>query len=112
MCAFLFKRSRNHPDLHSFPTRRSSDLTLCLAVLPILTIPFLMGGVSWQESFLSVAFNLSSFCWALAAGLLASSWTKSWLRALFGAMLIAIIFGLSLGWLNCFLISSAVPSFA
>src|SRR5437773_2317321 len=36
-------------------------ITLCLAVLPVLMIPFLMGGVSWQEALLSLATNFSSF---------------------------------------------------
>src|SRR5205807_8104632 len=26
VCSFFFARSAHHPDLHSFPTRRSSDL--------------------------------------------------------------------------------------
>src|SRR5205814_9916695 len=29
--SFFFKRSRDHRDLHSFPTRRSSDLSICRA---------------------------------------------------------------------------------
>src|SRR5206468_12383932 len=48
-------------------------MTLCLAVLPVLAIPILMGGVSWLEVALSLVVNVSAFCWALAAGLLASS---------------------------------------
>src|SRR6185369_5833518 len=35
-------------------------LTLCLAVLPVLMIPLLIGGVSCQEAVLSVATNFSS----------------------------------------------------
>src|SRR5215471_8871727 len=35
-------------------------LTLWLAVLPVLAIPFLLGGVSWMEALLSVAVNFSS----------------------------------------------------
>ena len=75
-------------------------MTLCLAVLPVLMIPFLMGGVSWQEALLSLATNFSSFCWALAAGLLASAQTKNWLRALVLAVALSIIFGVCFGMLN------------
>ena len=39
-------------------------LTLWLAVLPVVTIPFLMGGVSWPEVVLSAAINFSAICWA------------------------------------------------
>src|SRR5258708_6014853 len=75
-------------------------ITLCLAVLPVLMIPFLMGGVSWQEGVLSLTINFSSFCWALGAGLLASSQTKSWLRALVLAIALSIIFGVCFGMLT------------
>ena len=57
-------------------------MTLGLAVLPVLTIPFLLGGVSWAEAVMSVMLNANAMCWALAAGLLASAWSKAWLRAM------------------------------
>src|SRR6266478_2571472 len=53
-------------------------MTLWLAVLPPLMIPFLLGGVGWREALLSVMVNLSAMCWALAAGLLASAWSRRW----------------------------------
>src|SRR5206468_1203063 len=59
-------------------------LTLWLAVLPVLMIPFLLGGVTWMEALLSVAISFSAVCWALSAGLVASAWSKSWLRSLLG----------------------------
>src|SRR6266478_5190310 len=67
-------------------------LTLWLAALPVLTIPFLLGGVSWIEALLSVAINFSAICWALAAGLLASAWSKRWVRSLLTAGVLAIFF--------------------
>ena len=77
-------------------------ITLWLAVLPVLTIPFLMGGVSWTEAALSVVMNANAMCWALAAGLLASAWSKSWPRALLGAAILAfaflVILGMAGGW--------------
>ncbi|PYI87053.1 MAG: hypothetical protein DME26_07400, partial [Verrucomicrobia bacterium] len=57
-------------------------MTLLLAVLPVLVLPFLIGGVGWKEALLALMTNLSSLFLALAAGLLASSWAKRWLRAL------------------------------
>src|SRR5262249_30704442 len=46
-------------------------LTLWLAIGPVLAISFLAGGVSWKEAVISGLVNFSSFCLALAAGLLA-----------------------------------------
>jgi ABC-type transport system involved in multi-copper enzyme maturation permease subunit len=72
-------------------------VSLWLAVLPVLTIPFLLGGVSWSQALLSVLVNFSAICWALAAGLLASAWNRAWTRALLGAVLLALLFLLALG---------------
>ena len=67
--------------------------TLLLAILPVLTISFLLGGVSWQQVTVSALTNFSAVCWALAAALVASAITRSSLRATVGAV------GLSLGGL-------------
>jgi ABC-type transport system involved in multi-copper enzyme maturation permease subunit len=72
-------------------------VTLGLAVLPVLTIPFLMGGVSWTEAALSVVVNANAMCWALAAGLLASAWSTTWSRALLSATMLALAFLVVLG---------------
>ena len=40
-------------------------MTLWLAVLPVLTVPFLMGGVSWSEAAMSALMNANAMCWAL-----------------------------------------------
>src|SRR5438034_3818772 len=74
-------------------------LTLWLAVLPVLMIPFLVGGVTWMEALLSVAVSFSAVCWALSAGLVASAWSKSWLRSLLGACLLAIFLLAAFGML-------------
>ena len=68
-------------------------LTLWLAVLPVMTITFLIGGVTWKEATMSMLMNFSSICWALAAGLLASSVTKTWLRAMALALALAFCMG-------------------
>jgi len=72
-------------------------MTLWLAVLPALMIPFLLGGVGWREALLSVMVNLSAMCWALAAGLLASAWSRRWSRALITAASLSLTFLFTLG---------------
>jgi ABC-type transport system involved in multi-copper enzyme maturation permease subunit len=47
--------------------------TLIVAVIPALTIPFLLGGVSWPQALFSAVANLNAVCWCLAAALVASS---------------------------------------
>src|SRR6266404_544378 len=72
-------------------------LTLWLAVVPILTVPFIVGGVSWQEVAFSVLVNFSSICLAMAAGMLGSAAGKSWTRAM------GMGLGLSLAFLLLFM---------
>jgi len=57
------------------------DLTLWLAVLPILTIPFLAGGATWFDAFSALSQEVSAALLCLAAGLLASSLTADRNRA-------------------------------
>ncbi|HLH53177.1 MAG TPA: ABC transporter permease subunit [Verrucomicrobiae bacterium] len=71
------------------------SFTLWLAVLPIITVCFLAGGVDWRQISMSVLVNFSSVCLGLGAGVLASSVTRIWTRALAGSAVIA--FGLLLG---------------
>jgi ABC-type transport system involved in multi-copper enzyme maturation permease subunit len=87
-------------------------LTLWLALLPVLTIPFLLGGVSWTEVLLSVSVNFSSICWALAAGLLASAWSKSWLRSVLVACSLAICLLAAFGMFAGEMLVSAVGFFS
>jgi len=47
--------------------------TLWLAVLPMLTIPFLTGGVTWGDAFTALNLEFCATVLCLAAGLLASS---------------------------------------
>lgn len=67
-------------------------ITLCLAALPVLTIAFVAGGVSWLDVVLSVVLSFSSICLAMAAGLLASAYTRVWMRALALAGGLALLF--------------------
>ena len=68
--------------------------TLWLVVLPVMALAFLQGGVGWREALLSTSINFSSLCAAVGAGVLASSYSKQWLRAL---SLAAIFSGLAVG---------------
>ncbi len=63
--------------------------TLWLAVLPVMAICFLVGGVAWPEVAISVLVNFSSICLALAAGLLGSAFSKVWARAMALGLLLA-----------------------
>jgi len=77
-------------------------ITLLLAVLPVIALPLLMGGVSWRQALASLFLNGCALCLALAAGLLASALSKSWTRSLiiaFGlALLFVWLFCCQLGW--------------
>jgi ABC-type transport system involved in multi-copper enzyme maturation permease subunit len=66
--------------------------TLWLAVLPVLTMPFMSGGVGWREAVYSILVNFSSICLALGAGLVASAQSKVHIRALVSAGCLAFLF--------------------
>jgi len=57
-------------------------LTLLLAVVPIATLSALVGGVDWRQIAASLTLNAAAACLALGAGLLASCWSRSWIRSL------------------------------
>src|SRR2546427_568679 len=64
---------------------------MVLAALPVLAIPFLLGGVTWREGLMALLLDLGSVGLALAAGLLASAYCRRWNRALFLAEVLAAI---------------------
>jgi len=59
--------------------------TLLLAAVPVAMLPALIGGVSWRQVVASAALNAAAACLALAAGLVASASSKSWIRSLLAA---------------------------
>ena len=63
-------------------------LTLVIAIVPALTIPFLLGGVMWQQAVVSAVVNLSAVCWCLAAALVASALARNANRAMALAMVL------------------------
>lgn len=74
--------------------------TLWVAVLPVLMIPLLLGGVGWRETIYSALMIFDSICLGLGAALVASAWSKVWVRAMVAAVALAF-----LSWL-CFLIAA------
>ncbi len=73
-------------------------LSLWLAVLPVLVVPILLGGVSWTQVMLTVLINLNAILWALAAGLLASALNKIWIRSLIQAGCLSVCFFVCMGF--------------
>jgi ABC-type transport system involved in multi-copper enzyme maturation permease subunit len=85
-------------------------LTLWIAVLPVVAIPFMLGGLSGLEVVLSLLVDISAMCWALAAGLLASAWSKTWAQAVLRAAFLALLFWLCLGTAAGTAVGSALTS--
>src|SRR6058998_90288 len=77
-------------------------ITLFLAVLPALALPFLLGGLSWKDSVVSLLLNSSALVLALAAGLLASTLVTDSRRVL------AVALALSIGLAYVFMLTHLV----
>jgi ABC-type transport system involved in multi-copper enzyme maturation permease subunit len=73
--------------------------SLWLAVVPVLAICLVAGGLGWVEIVISVLVNFSAICIAMAAGLVASAFSRVWTRAMAVAMLLAFAFFLAYLWL-------------
>ncbi len=65
------------------------SLTLVVSALPIITIPFMLGGITATDVLRTFLFNLSALILSLAAGLLASSLCRQWTRAIILAEIFA-----------------------
>lgn len=68
-------------------------LTLWLAALPVLTIPFLLGGVGWADVLTAFSLQLSAMLLALSAGLIASAWSMHPSWSVFWAVSLSLGFG-------------------
>ena len=77
-------------------------LTLWLAVLPVLTIPFLTGGVRWFDALTAMDLEFCAAVLCLGGGLLASSITQERNAAFALALLFGVAFVLLFGWLFVF----------
>jgi ABC-type transport system involved in multi-copper enzyme maturation permease subunit len=82
--------------------------TIWLAVIPVLSIPLLMGGVDWREVLMSVELNFSSMLLALGAGLLASSWCRRWVRAMALTMVLCFLLAPIYSLLHVFTVAGIV----
>lgn len=64
--------------------------TLILAILPVIAIPLLLGGVSAQDLLRAALMNLMALIGAIAAGLLASSRCREFSRAALLSLLLSV----------------------
>lgn len=71
-------------------------LSLLVAALPILALPFVLGGVTGSAVLHAAALNVSGLLCALASGLLATSRTVEWIRAVVMAELLSGLFAVLL----------------
>lgn len=83
-------------------------LTLLVAVLPVMTIPFLLGGITWQQAVLSALINFSAILCALAAALVASAVSRRGLRAVVGATALGVVALLAFAYVLGFFISGGI----
>ena len=64
--------------------------SVLLAAVPVLVVPFLMGGVGWREAVAAVLIQFIALSWALAAGLFASSFNSAMTRSLVWAAIVGL----------------------
>jgi hypothetical protein len=78
--------------------------TLWLAVLPVLVVPFLEGGINWLDASAAVIIEFCAAVLCLAAGLLATSLTEKRNTAVTLAVVFAVVFLASFAMLftGCF----------
>lgn len=67
------------------------SLSLLLVAVPVMFLPVLLGGVTWKDGVLALILDLNGLMLALSAGLLASTLTSSWTRAVILAELFSLI---------------------
>ncbi len=70
-------------------------LTLYFTMLPVLVVPLMLGGITAQDGWMAALLNLGMLMLALAAGLLASAWTRDWLKSVALAQLLSALFALA-----------------
>ena len=87
-------------------------LTLWLAVLPMLVVPFLEGGINWLDASSATIIEFCAAVLCLAAGLLASSLTENRNTAVILSLVFAVVFLMSFAMLftSCFMVMSGFPA--
>ncbi|MBK9140369.1 MAG: ABC transporter permease subunit [Verrucomicrobia bacterium] len=73
--------------------------TLLIALVPMLLLPVLLGGVGWRTVLATVVTHAGAFGIALAAGLVVSSLVTGPVRAAMGAVLFAVVAVMPLNFL-------------
>ena len=86
-------------------------ITLFLAVLPVLALPFLLGGLTWKDCVVSLFLNSSALVLALAAGLLASTLATDSRRALVLALVLSLGFAYLFMLVHLHVFYSTLPRF-
>jgi ABC-type transport system involved in multi-copper enzyme maturation permease subunit len=67
-------------------------VVLFVAMLPVLAIPLLLGGVAYTDFVMALLIDSIVLVLALAAGLLASTYTRDWIKAFILAELLSLFF--------------------
>jgi ABC-type Na+ efflux pump permease subunit len=87
-------------------------LTLWVSVAPVLTIPFIMGGIDWADASAFLALEFSALMLCLAAGLLASTLVKGLTAVYVLAVFLGLAFVAVFCLLACFCFLSRTPLIA
>ena len=66
--------------------------SLLLAVIPVMLVCFMLGGLPWQTAVVALFMDSISIALALSAGLVASSFCREWNRAMGMTMVSAALF--------------------
>ena len=67
--------------------------SLVVAAIPAISMSLLFGGVSGSAILIMVLHLGGALCLALAAGLLASAWSRDWIRATIASVCLTLVFG-------------------
>lgn len=67
-------------------------LTLYFTMLPVLLMPLMLGGVTANDAIMAAMLDLGALLLALSAGLLATAWTRDWLKSVTVAIGLSLVF--------------------
>jgi ABC-type transport system involved in multi-copper enzyme maturation permease subunit len=74
--------------LSKFFAQALKGFSFVLAVFPLMALPIVFGGVTWQMVFFAIAGHISALFLALSAGMVASTLRRGWVEAAVTAELI------------------------
>jgi ABC-type transport system involved in multi-copper enzyme maturation permease subunit len=66
--------------------------SLVMAAVPAISISLLFGGVTGSAILIMVLHQAGALCLALAAGLLASAWSRDWIRSTIASVSLTVLF--------------------